>query len=130
MGKSFTSFCDVHGEVIHRYMPRKGMSDRVVCCKCRSEAVKKRRLKIKDMALESKGSKCQVCGYDRCKRALEFHHIDEDLKEFGIGHRGETRSWERTRNELDKCVLLCANCHREVHDGLIDISTLVKVSES
>ena len=77
------------------------------------------------MALEYKGSKCQSCGYDRCKRALEFHHIDEGSKDFGIGFKGETRSWEKVKSELDKCILLCANCHREVHDGLIDIGSIL-----
>lgn len=113
--------CKKHGLQIYR---KSGPSFR--CSQCLSEAVKRRRHKVKDMALEYKGSICQSCGYNRCKRALEFHHIDEDLKEFGIGFRGETRSWERTKVELDKCVLLCANCHREVHDGLIDVRSLIK----
>lgn len=112
--------CKRHGLQIYR---KSGPSFR--CSQCLSEAVKRRRHKIKDMALEYKGSSCQSCGYDRCKRALEFHHIDEDLKEFGIGFKGETRSWERTKAELDKCVLLCANCHREVHDGLLDVKSLI-----
>lgn len=125
MTDSFKYECTIHGLSDHRYVKRKDAKDRLVCCKCRTEAVKKRRHKIKDMALDYKGSKCQSCGYSRCKRALEFHHIDEDLKEFGIGFQGETRSWERTKIELDKCVLLCANCHREVHDGLLNIESII-----
>ena len=59
-----------------------------------------------------------MCGYDRCVEALEFHHLDSSRKDFGISGQGYTRSWRRIREELDKCVLLCANCHREVHAGL------------
>jgi hypothetical protein len=50
--------------------------------------------------------------------ALEFHHLESLQKDFGISSKGYTRSWVKIREELDKCVLLCANCHREVHTGL------------
>jgi len=78
-------------------------------------AVDKRRKKIKALAVAYKGGKCQHCGYDRCVGALEFHHIDRNTKLFGISFNGLTRSWERTKNELDKCVLICSNCHKEIH---------------
>lgn len=77
-------------------------------------AVTKRRHKIKQMAIEYKGSKCQICGYSKHPGALELHHIDPKQKSFGIGQKGYTRAWEKVKSELDKCVLLCANCHREV----------------
>ena len=70
------------------------------------------------MAINLKGSKCQLCGYDRCPEALEFHHLDEAEKDFGISDKGYTRSWSRMKKEIEKCLLLCANCHREVHSGL------------
>lgn len=70
------------------------------------------------MAVVYKGGRCQNCGYDRCAEALEFHHIENSEKDFGISARGYTRSWLKIRQELDKCVLLCANCHRELHAGL------------
>ena len=70
------------------------------------------------MSLEYKGGKCLICGYDRCTEALEFHHSDSAEKDFGISHKGYTRSWTRVKQELDKCMLLCANCHREVHAKL------------
>jgi hypothetical protein len=50
--------------------------------------------------------------------ALEFHHLNAARKDFGISSQGHTRSWSKIREELDKCVLLCANCHREVHARL------------
>jgi hypothetical protein len=78
-------------------------------------AVAKRRKKIRQMALDYLGGKCSLCNYNRCEAALDFHHIDEKTKNFGLSQSGLTRSWERTKEELNKCVLLCANCHREIH---------------
>lgn len=80
------------------------------------EAVALRRKKIKLMAVEYKGGKCEQCGYDRCIGALEFHHLDPAEKDFSIGGKGYTRSWEVTKEELDKCIMVCANCHRELHN--------------
>ena len=84
-------------------------------------AVSKRRKKIKVMAIEYKGGKCQSCGYNKYPGALELHHIDRTQKSFGIGDKGYTRSWEKVKAELDKCVLLCANCHREVGAGILQL---------
>ncbi len=70
------------------------------------------------MSIDYKGGKCEICGYSRCPEAMEFHHLDHKEKEFGISDKGYTRSWERIRSELDKYILLCANCHREVHSEL------------
>ena len=79
------------------------------------KAVSKRRRRIRQMALKYKGGKCEFCGYDRCDEALDFHHIDSKQKSFGLSADGLTRSWERVKAEADKCVLICANCHREEH---------------
>jgi hypothetical protein len=79
------------------------------------DAVRKRRKAIRQKALLYKGGRCQRCGYDRCQEALEFHHLTSSQKEFGISSRGYTRSWSKIQAELDKCMLLCANCHREIH---------------
>jgi len=82
------------------------------------EAVRKRRKKIRILALGYKGGKCELCGYKRCIEALEFHHTDPTQKDFSISSRGYTRSWKKVQRELDKCVMLCANCHREAHAKL------------
>ena len=87
------------------------------------KAVAKRRKKVKELAVEYKGGKCQLCNYSKCIDALEFHHIDSSKKEFGIGDKGYTRSWDKVRNELDKCIILCANCHREIASGITQLST-------
>lgn len=73
------------------------------------------------MAVEYKGGKCMLCGYDRCIWALDLHHIDADTKTFSLSVTGLTRSWEKIKKEADKCVLLCANCHREVHAGFVQL---------
>lgn len=77
------------------------------------KAVSKRRKAIKAKAIEYKGGRCSICGYAKCPDALEFHH--EGNKDFGLSSDGLTRSWDKTRQELDKCILVCANCHREIH---------------
>ncbi len=82
------------------------------------EAVKRRRRKLREMAREYAGGKCVLCGYNKCARALSFHHLDPKKKDFGVSAKGLTRSWEAIRKEINKCVLLCANCHMEVHDSL------------
>ena len=78
-------------------------------------AVRKRRRKVREMAVQYKGGQCSRCGYKKCVEALEFHHLDSSQKDFGISAKGYTRSWARVREEIEKCVLVCANCHRELH---------------
>ena len=70
--------------------------------------------KRKMEAIEYKGGKCQNCGYNKYYGALEFHHLNPKEKDFDWG-KLRKRSWPDIKNELDKCVCLCANCHREVH---------------
>lgn len=113
--------CKKHG--LSEFALRHG--NRWRCKKCAVEAVQKRRDKVKKMAVEYKGGKCQnpECGYNKCIGALEFHHFD-GKKDFGLSDKGYTRSWEVNRKELDKCVMLCANCHREVHAGFLDVFNL------
>jgi len=85
------------------------------------KAVVKRRKKLKEMALIYGGGKCAICRYNKCSRALVFHHIDPDKKDFGLSVRGLTRSWEKVKAELKKCILLCSNCHAEVHDNITQL---------
>ena len=85
------------------------------------KAVAKRRRKIKSMAIEYKGSKCQICGYSKYQGAFDLHHLDPKAKDFGIGDKGYTRSWEKVKAELDKCILVCATCHREIEAGVTQL---------
>lgn len=90
-------------------------------------AVAKRRRKLKLMAMEYKGGKCQICGYAKYPGALDLHHLNPKEKEFGLGDKGYTRSWEKVRAELDKCVLVCSNCHREVEAGITQLPPATEV---
>lgn len=76
--------------------------------------VSKRRKKLKLMAIAYKGGKCINCTYDKCVDALEFHHTNPTEKDFAFT-KGYSTSWDKMKKELDKCILLCANCHREEH---------------
>ena len=105
--------CLKHGEVEHR---KEGGHYR--CKKCAVEAVQKRREKLKILAVEYKGGKCEICGYNKYIGALEFHHTNSLEKDFGIAAKGYTRSWKKVKEELDKCILLCSNCHKELHGKL------------
>ena len=87
--------------------------------KTNSEKVSQRRRKLKEMSVEYKGGKCIICGYNKCIEALEFHHLDPSEKDFGISSKGLTRSWDKIKIELDKCICVCANCHREIHNGYV-----------
>ena len=84
---------------------------------------KQRLLKIKRDAVNYKGDKCQVCGYDKCLTALEFHHIDPAKKEKSLNSRGIDRrkSLSTLKPELDKCILVCCRCHREIHENIIKL---------
>jgi hypothetical protein len=87
--------------------------------------VSQKRKYYKRLGVEYKGGCCVICGYDRCVRALHFHHLDPSEKDFSIAAKGYTRSWEKMKNELDKCVLLCSNCHSEAHENMIELDLTI-----
>jgi len=70
--------------------------------------------KNKQKAIDYKGGKCARCGYNKCMAAMDFHHIDLSKKERQVSDI-LGGAWEKSKKELDKCILLCANCHRELH---------------
>src|SRR5574343_164259 len=80
-----------------------------VCNSCR---VNRRRFLIKEKCIEYKGGKCQSCGYNKCSASLTFHHLNPKKKDVIIGGN-HCLSLERIKKELDKCILLCMNCHSE-----------------
>ncbi len=88
------------------------------------KAVSDRRRKLKRMLVEYKGGKCVRCGYCKYYGALDLHHTDDKNKSFGISRGGITRSWEKMKTEADKCILLCANCHRESHGGFVSVAAV------
>lgn len=88
------------------------------CKSCRKERVAEQRRKNKRMLLAEFGGSCVNCGYDKCAAALQFHHIDPTTKEFGLAQQGHTIGYDRLVEEAKKCILLCANCHVEVENGI------------
>ncbi len=95
-----------------RYDKTKSLSTYCRSCWNKYRVQKFRELKSKCVAY--KGGKCENCGYNKCEAAMDFHHPDPSQKELGIGS-GKFFSFEKVKKELDKCTLLCSNCHREEH---------------
>lgn len=105
----------------------------LVCANCHRErhlrersgakahAVVAHRQRRKATAVAHMGGACHGCGRRGPSAIFEFHHLDPATKDFGISEDGNTRSWPRIVAELAKCVMLCANCHREVHAGVRDL---------
>lgn len=79
------------------------------------QRVKQHRQKMKMKAVEYKGGKCQKCGYHKSIWSLDFHHMDPEEKDFGISQY-QYLSWEKIKKELDKCIMICKNCHGELHE--------------
>ena len=98
--------------------------------KCNSCMVNPRRKDLKIKALEYKGGSCILCGYNKCNRALTFHHLDPSQKDYAISAWAHAITWEKLKTELDKCVLLCHNCHHEVHDGVTQLPTTIGLSSN
>jgi 5-methylcytosine-specific restriction endonuclease McrA len=84
--------------------------------KNRSNSVVSWRQRTKIKLMEHKGGCCQICSYKRSIGALEFHHIDPNEKDFSIS--GKSYSFERLKKEVDKCILVCSNCHIEIHEEI------------
>lgn len=71
--------------------------------------------KNKLKAVKYKGGSCLKCGYDKSVSALVFHHRNPKEKDFKISAKGNS-CWDKIKTELDKCDMLCSNCHAEIHD--------------
>lgn len=80
------------------------------------------RKRAKQKLVDYKGGNCVCCGYSKCIDALHFHHLDPATKKFRIG--GSSKSLETLMKEADKCILVCGNCHTEIHAGLIDLNDI------
>ena len=103
-------------------------SSRIYCYECSGESTRRDnntrkhqktilRRSMKLQAIKLLGGKCSICGYDRGVDALEFHHTNPNEKEFKLGS-GNTISWRDYKNEALKCILVCSNCHKEIHSKI------------
>lgn len=108
-------------KVLNEFYDKRGkIGGSTYCKECVNKQALERQRKLKQDAIDYKGGGCQVCGYDKYNGALEFHHLDPNEKDFSIGELKKTNINEKIKKELDKCILVCANCHREIHGGLIN----------
>lgn len=83
-----------------------------------SERIKEHRRRLKRKAVDYSGGSCMYCGYSQCIAALAFHHIDPQTKDLRIIASGGTVSWNRLLIELNKTIVLCHNCHCEIHNRM------------
>ena len=85
-----------------------------MCKSCHRNRMRKKRREFKLDYIAYLGGICLRCGYKEHPAAMDFHHIDPSQKEFHLG-KYQNKLNDKVRKELDKCVLLCANCHRILH---------------
>jgi len=118
--------CKKHGPTEGYIWRCKGIKDQIRCKKCRTETEKKYRQKRKRDLIEHFGGACVRCGYNpiadgnKSLGAIDFHHRNPEEKELTIGKLvANGRSWEKCVKEAEKCDMVCANCHRELHDELL-----------
>lgn len=101
---------------------------RIYCYECSGESTRSNnksrkhqktvlRRSMKLQAIKLLGGKCSLCGYDKCFDALEFHHKNPKEKDFKLSV-GNTMSWKEYKNEASKCILVCSNCHKEIHSKM------------
>lgn len=87
--------------------------------RCNSCVTTAKHIARKKLAIEYKGGKCICCGYSLCYASMDFHHVF-GKKDFNIS-RSIGKKWETVLAELDKCVLVCRNCHGELHHGMREL---------
>ena len=114
-GRRYCPKCEDYQSIDNFYSRRKNNCSGW-CKVCIRKQTVERGRKLKLDCIEYKGGKCQKCGYSQCQAALDFHHRDPAKKDFSLCKKyGCRKISDRIKKELDKCDLLCANCHREEH---------------
>lgn len=89
------------------------------CKECDKREKRKSRNERRKKLVSKFGNKCQICGYDRYIGALEFHHLEPEKKDPSFSEGFDSgRSLKILIKEAKKCILVCANCHREEHAGV------------
>lgn len=102
----------------------KNANQRTCCYICMPEGQQLLRGDFLAKIKQQRGGKCEKCGYNKCLKALEFHHLDPAQKDFTISN--DHFKLVEAIEESKKCILICANCHRELHDGLWNIDELIR----
>lgn len=110
------------------FIPKTGAANQRLCCyDCMPDGHQLGRSEFLNLLREKRGGKCERCGYDTYLGALEFHHVNPSEKDFTVGDRDF--KLKDCIEESKKCVMICSNCHREVHAGLWDVSEILKKEE-
>lgn len=104
---------------------RRGVDASPYCKKCMNKLTTERGQKRKLEAIAYKGGKCMICKYDKHQNSLDFHHTDPSTKESTFS-KLRWKKWSTYKEELDKCILVCSNCHGEIHAGLHPQYLIVK----
>ncbi len=121
-GERFCSKCDTTKSLdeFHQYRPKgREIRNTSYCKSCTIKDVLQRQINFKLQCLDYKGKReCNRCGYNKSYVALEFHHRDPNEKDFAISKFKLYKFVDVVKDELDKCDVLCSNCHKEVHHEL------------
>jgi hypothetical protein len=105
---------------IKNFYKRRDKSGTTSYCKsCVNIQVLERVRKFKALMVEYKGGECIRCGYRKYQGALEFHHTDPSEKDFSPSKYKMNKFNDNIKKELDKCILVCSNCHKEIHNELV-----------
>jgi hypothetical protein len=101
---------------LSEFYQRRGKVGGSVYCKPCSNLERLERIRaFKEKCVDYKGGECERCGYNTCIYALEFHHLVPSQKDFQISRVASASFTNRVKKELDKCQLVCSNCHSEIH---------------
>lgn len=115
-----TKECPLCGKT---FTPKTPAANQRICCyDCMPDGVQLTRGAFLAKLKERQGGKCIRCGYDRCMKALEFHHLDPTQKDFTISN--DHFKLKDAIEESKKCILICSNCHKELHDNLWTVDEL------
>jgi 5-methylcytosine-specific restriction endonuclease McrA len=116
--------CNIKKDIDDFYKRSRNDSYHHNCKKCfnlaRTECFRNNKIE----AVKYKGGKCERCKYDKYVGALEFHHLNPEEKDFSMSSYRGTGINNKVKEELDKCIMLCVNCHREEHDRIIKLKEL------
>ena len=120
--KGSVKICLICGK---EFSPKTAMANQRQCCyDCMPDGIQLTRGMFLAKIKQVRGGKCERCGYDKCLKALEFHHLDPSQKDFTISN--DRFKLQEAVVESKKCILICSNCHKELHDGMWDESELIK----
>lgn len=113
---------------------RNGTYYKYICKTCESKRVRQGILKT-TAYVQLQKTHCCICGYNKDKSALEFHHLDDSEKLFNLGGYASKHIWSsKVKQQIDleikKCICVCSNCHKELHSKEIDQATLSQLDFS